>query len=264
MGFPPVESALFDLGRLPQLGDAGGGVEGGRSGGFGHHDRAGDTARRSGDVHHVGSVEEAEDLHAGKTNFVTGIPPGRGARWRGSGDRARANRGMTPPSASCRVDHVFSVVLTARRSPTSISGMQISFRRLHPEAPVPSQAHPGDAGWDLASAVRVHLQPGERAAVPTGIAVAIPPGYAGWVLPRSGHARRHGVGVVNAPGLIDSGYRGEIEVLLVNHGHEPVTFEPGDRIAQLVVVPVPDVTWVETDQLDDTARGAGGFGSSGR
>ncbi len=142
--------------------------------------------------------------------------------------------------------------------------MKISFRRLHPEAPVPSQAHPGDAGWDLTSSVRVRLQPGERAAVPTGIALAIPPGFAGLVLPRSGHARRHGVGVVNGPGLIDSGYRGEITVLLINHGHDPVSFEPGDRIAQLVVVPVPDVEWVETDELDDTTRGVGGFGSSGR
>jgi dUTP pyrophosphatase len=142
--------------------------------------------------------------------------------------------------------------------------MQISFRRLHPEAPAPSQAHPGDAGWDLTSAVPVRLQPGERAAVPTGIAVAIPPGYAGLVLPRSGHARRHGVGVVNGPGLIDSGYRGEITVLLINHGHESVSFAAGDRIAQLVIVPVPDVTWVEVDELDETPRGAGGFGSSGR
>ncbi len=92
--------------------------------------------------------------------------------------------------------------------------------------------------------------------------VAIPPGHAGLVLPRSGHARRHGVGVVNAPGLIDPGYRGEVTVLLINHGHEEVSFARGDRIAQLVVVPVPAVEWVEED-LDDTARGADGFGSSG-
>src|SRR5690606_22577013 len=91
-----------------------------------------------------------------------------------------------------------------------------------------------------------------------------PPGFAGLVLPRSGHARRHGVGVVNGPGLIDSGYRGEITVLLINHGHDPVSFAAGDRIAQLVIVPVPDVTWVEVDELDETPRGAGGFGSSGR
>ena len=100
--------------------------------------------------------------------------------------------------------------------------------------------------------------------MPTGIAVAIPPGFAGLVLPRSGHARRHGIGVVNGPGLIDSGYRGEISVLLINHGEEAVGFGRGDRIAQLTIVPVPEVDWVEVDDLDETARGAGGFGSTGR
>ena len=99
--------------------------------------------------------------------------------------------------------------------------------------------------------------------MPTGLAVAIPEGHAGLVLPRSGTARRHGIGVVNAPGLIDSGYRGEVTVLLINHGTETVVFERGDRIAQLVVVAVPDVTWLESDHLDVTARGEGGFGSSG-
>lgn len=107
------------------------------------------------------------------------------------------------------------------------------------------------------------MDPGERAAVPTGLAVAIPEGLCGLVLPRSGNARRHGVGVVNAPGLIDSGYRGELTVLLINHGQDTVTFRRGDRIAQLVVVTVPDVTWVEASELDDTRRGSGGFGSSG-
>lgn len=106
------------------------------------------------------------------------------------------------------------------------------------------------------------LKPGERAAIPTGLAVAIPPGFAGLVLPRSGHARRHGVGVVNGPGLIDAGYRGEISVLLINHGQDAVEFTRGDRIAQLVIVAVPVIEWVEGD-LDDTSRGEGGFGSSG-
>ncbi len=99
--------------------------------------------------------------------------------------------------------------------------------------------------------------------MPTGIAVALPPGHAGLVIPRSGHARRAGVGLVNGPGLIDSGYRGEIEVLLINHGVAPVTFAKGDRIAQLVVVEVPDVVWEEVDSLDPTTRGESGFGSTG-
>src|SRR5690606_33641196 len=114
------------------------------------------------------------------------------------------------------------------------------------------------------TAIPVSLGPGEWAAAPTGIAVAIPDGYAGLVIPRSGHARRHGVGVVNAPGLIDSGYRGVITVLLINHGREPVDFARGDRIAQLVIVPVPEIEWVEKTSLDQTLRGHGGFGSSGR
>lgn len=97
----------------------------------------------------------------------------------------------------------------------------------------------------------------------TGIKVAIPEGYAGFVLPRSGHAKRSGVGVVNSPGLIDSGYRGEVSVLLINHGNDPVTFRKGDRIAQLVVLPIPEVEWDEVDELDETTRGEGGFGSTG-
>lgn len=141
--------------------------------------------------------------------------------------------------------------------------MDISFRRLDNELSPPSRANPGDAGWDLAAAADVELQPGERAAVPTGLAVAIPEGYAGLVLPRSGNARRHGIGVVNGPGLIDAGYRGEISVLLINHGDDMVRFTRGERIAQLVVIAVPDVTWVEADELDETLRGSGGFGSSG-
>ncbi|HJQ77993.1 MAG TPA: dUTP diphosphatase [Acidimicrobiia bacterium] len=142
--------------------------------------------------------------------------------------------------------------------------MQVNFVRLDRELPIPVTAHIGDAAVDLHSRVDVTLKPGERASVPTGIAVAIPAGHAGLVLPRSGHAARHGVGVVNGPGLIDSGYRGEISVLLINHGSEAVTFSRGERIAQLAIVPVPEVTWVEAESLDETRRGGGGFGSTGR
>jgi dUTP pyrophosphatase len=141
--------------------------------------------------------------------------------------------------------------------------VQVNFLRLDKELPVPRNAHIGDAAVALHSRVNLTLQPGERSAVPTGIAVSIPEGFAGLVLPRSGHANRHGIGVVNGPGLIDSGYRGEISVLLINHGHDEVSFARGDRIAQLAIVPVPSVEWTEVDSLDDTERGDGGFGSSG-
>lgn len=141
--------------------------------------------------------------------------------------------------------------------------MNVSFVRLDRELPAPRLAHEGDAGFDLVASEDVTLGPGARSAVPTGLAVSIPPGHAGLVLPRSGHALRLGVGVVNAPGLIDSGYRGEIKVLLINHGTETVTFLRGDRIAQVVFVEVPAVVLTEVDELDDTARGEGGFGSTG-
>lgn len=141
--------------------------------------------------------------------------------------------------------------------------MQVNFVRLDRELPIPKQAHIGDAAVDLHSRVDVALEAGERESVPTGIAVSIPEGYAGLVLPRSGHAQRHGVGVVNGPGLIDSSYRGEISVLLINHGSEVVRFGRGDRIAQLAIVPVPSIEWVEVDGLDETGRGSGGFGSTG-
>lgn len=138
-------------------------------------------------------------------------------------------------------------------------------RRLRPDAHLPTYAHPGDAGCDLRAVEACKLSPGERAAVPTGVAVAIPEGWAGLVLPRSGLARRHGIGLVNAPGLIDSGYRGELQVLLVNHDPvEPFEIEPGDRIAQLVLVQHATVEVIEADVLDETARGEGGFGSTGR
>lgn len=141
---------------------------------------------------------------------------------------------------------------------------EITFRRLDLGLPPPRPAHRGDAGVDLRATDPVDIPPGGRAVVGTGIAVAIPVGYAGLVVPRSGYARRHGVGLVNAPGLIDSGYRGEVSVLLVNHGRDPVRFERGDRIAQLVVVRLPDCAWVEVDELPPSDRGTGGFGSTGR
>lgn len=141
--------------------------------------------------------------------------------------------------------------------------MKVTFKRLSPQVPIPKPAHPGDAAVDLTTTEDILLGPGERTAAPTGLAVAIPPGHAGFVLPRSGHAHRSGVGVVNAPGLIDSGYRGEIRVLLINHGGEAVRFSAGDRVAQLMIVELPIVGWEEADELDDTARGKGGFGSTG-
>jgi dUTP pyrophosphatase len=137
-------------------------------------------------------------------------------------------------------------------------------RRLDPRAVVPARAHPGDAGLDLVAIEARDLPPGGRAAVPTGLAVAIPPGHAGLVVPRSGLARRHGVTVANAPGLIDAGYRGELLVLLVNLGDEPHRVEPGERIAQLVVVPVVLPAPAEVDVLPASdGRGEGGFGSTG-
>jgi dUTP pyrophosphatase len=142
--------------------------------------------------------------------------------------------------------------------------IELPLVRLRPDAVLPSQAHDGDAGLDLSACERVELGPGERALVPTGLAVAIPRGYAGFVQPRSGLAARHGIAVVNSPGLIDSGYRGEIKVVLLNTDREhSFVAEPGERIAQLVVLPVPPVRLVETAELPDGARGAAGLGSSG-
>ena len=140
--------------------------------------------------------------------------------------------------------------------------IEVAVRRLRPDAHVPRQAYEGDAGLDLAACDPVVLAPGERAVVPTGLAVEIPEGYAGFVQPRSGLAVRHGIGIVNSPGLIDSGYRGEIRVVLLNTGHEPFSVESGMRVAQLVVVPVAAVRLVEVDELAASERGARGFGSS--
>jgi len=141
--------------------------------------------------------------------------------------------------------------------------LELPIQRLRPDARVPEHAYADDAGLDLSACEPVELAPGERAVVSTGLAVAIPPGYAGFVQPRSGLAARHGITVVNAPGLIDSGYRGEIKVVLLNTDAEATfTAEAGDRIAQLVVVPVPAVELVEVERLPESERGAKGFGSS--
>jgi dUTP pyrophosphatase len=139
----------------------------------------------------------------------------------------------------------------------------LQVRRLDPDVPLPTYAHEDDAGLDLAAAAEVTLQPGERAAVPTGLALAIPAGWVGLVHPRSGLARRHGVTVTNAPGTIDAGYRGEVQVLLINLGDAPVTLQRGDRIAQLLLQEVGRARVVEVAELDDTSRGEGGFGSTG-
>ena len=143
--------------------------------------------------------------------------------------------------------------------------MTLPFKRIDPDAVLPARAHPGDAGLDLRSAVDIEVAPGERALVPTGVAVAIPDGHAGLVLPRSGLASKHGLTMANAPGLIDAGYRGEVVCAVVNMDRAtPVRIAKGDRIAQLVVVAVPELAaeWVE--ELPPTTRGEGGFGSTGR
>jgi dUTP pyrophosphatase len=141
--------------------------------------------------------------------------------------------------------------------------IELPIRRLHEDALVPSRAYAGDAGLDLAACERVELGAGERAMVGTGLAVAIPEGYAGFVQPRSGLAAKHGITIVNTPGLIDSGYRGELKVTLLNtDAREPFVVEVGMRIAQLVVMEVPGVDPIEVDELPDSERGVRGFGSS--
>lgn len=142
--------------------------------------------------------------------------------------------------------------------------IDLPIARLQEDASIPARAYDGDAGLDLAACERVVIEPGGRAAVGTGLAVAIPAGHAGLVLPRSGLAAKHGISIVNAPGLVDAGYRGELKVLLLNtDAAEPFTVEPGMRIAQLVVVSLPGVRPVEFDELPASERGVGGFGSSG-
>jgi dUTP pyrophosphatase len=146
-----------------------------------------------------------------------------------------------------------------------VAAVQLRFARLESDATVPTRAHDGDAGLDLYACEAAHIGPGERWSVGTGVAVEIPAGHAGFVLPRSGLAKKHGIALVNAPGLIDSGYRGELRVLLLNTDPaETFRVEPGDRIAQLVVAPIATPEPVEAAELADSERGDGGFGSSGR
>jgi dUTP pyrophosphatase len=141
--------------------------------------------------------------------------------------------------------------------------IELPIQKVRPDAVVPSRAYAGDAGLDLAATERIELGPGERAVVPTGLAVAIPDGYAGFVQPRSGLASRHGITIVNTPGLVDSGYRGELKVVLHNTDRtQPFVVEAGMRIAQLVVLPIPDVELVEVAELPASERGGRGFGSS--
>jgi dUTP pyrophosphatase len=142
--------------------------------------------------------------------------------------------------------------------------LEVSVTRLDPDVPLPSYAHPGDAGCDLVTTVDAEVGPGERVMLPTGIALALPEGYAAFVHPRSGLAAHHGVGIVNSPGTIDAGYRGEVKVILVNHDRsEPVRLRRLDRVAQLVVQRVEQVVWRETGSLPESPRGEGGHGSTG-
>ncbi|GLY69762.1 dUTP diphosphatase [Amycolatopsis taiwanensis] len=145
-----------------------------------------------------------------------------------------------------------------------MSTVQVPLTRLDPGVPLPAYAHPGDAGADLVTTTDVVLAPGERVVVGTGIAIALPPGYAGFVHPRSGLAARVGLSVVNTPGTIDAGYRGEIRVCLINHDpSEPVKLSRGDRIAQLIVQRVETAEFVEVAELSGSVRGSGGYGSTG-
>ncbi|MEI6648357.1 MAG: dUTP diphosphatase [Actinomycetes bacterium] len=141
---------------------------------------------------------------------------------------------------------------------------QVLITRLDPSVPLPRYAKPGDAGADLTSRIDITLAPGERALVPTGIAIALPPGYAAFVHPRSGLAIKHGISMVNAPGTVDAGFRGELQVILINQDPKsPFTFHIGDRIAQLVIQKVERAEFVEVEFLPGSDRGEGGFGSTG-
>jgi len=141
----------------------------------------------------------------------------------------------------------------------------LQIRRLDPGLPLPSYAHEGDAGLDLYAAVDVTIAPGERVVIGTGVALAIPPGYVGLTTPRSGSAAREGLSIVNTPGVIDSGYRGEVKMILINlDGSQDIVIARGDRVAQLLIVPVATVDVAECDELADSKRGEGGLGSTGR
>jgi len=146
-----------------------------------------------------------------------------------------------------------------------MSSVQVLITRLDPELPLPRYAKGGDAGADIVSRIDITLEPGERALVPTGIAIALPDGYVALVHPRSGLAIKHGVTMVNAPGTVDAGYRGELQIILINHDrNESVSFKRGDRIAQLVIQKVERAEFVEVHELPGSGRGTGGFGSTGR
>jgi dUTP diphosphatase len=148
--------------------------------------------------------------------------------------------------------------------PHSDGPLEIQVQRLDPDLPLPAYAHPGDAGADLLTTVDVTLAPGERAMVPTGIAIALPEGYVALVHPRSGLAARHGLSIVNSPGTVDAGYRGEIKVMLINHDPvAPIELRRGDRIAQLVIQRVERALFTEVGDLPESVRGDGGYGSTG-
>jgi dUTP pyrophosphatase len=154
--------------------------------------------------------------------------------------------------------------MTADPAASSPEPLRVLLRRLDPELPAPAYAHDGDAGADLVAAIDVTLEPGERAVVPTGVAIALPAGYAAFVHPRSGLAARCGMSVVNAPGTVDSGYRGEIQVIVVNLDPcDPLRLDRGDRIAQLVIQRVERAEFVEVAELPQSVRAEGGFGSTG-
>jgi dUTP pyrophosphatase len=145
-----------------------------------------------------------------------------------------------------------------------MSQVQVLITRLDPELPLPQYAKPGDAGADIVSRIDITLAPGERALVPTGIAIALPDGYVALVHPRSGLAIKHGVTMVNSPGTVDAGYRGELQIILINHDrHEAISFKRGERIAQLVIQQVERAEFVEVSELPGSGRGKGGFGSTG-
>ena len=146
-----------------------------------------------------------------------------------------------------------------------MSSVQVLITRLDPELPLPRYAKGGDAGADIVSRIDITLAPGERALIPTGIAIALPDGYVALVHPRSGLAIKHGVTMVNAPGTVDAGYRGELQIILINHDKsESVSFKRGDRIAQLVIQRVERAEFIEVHELPGSGRGTGGFGSTGR
>jgi dUTP pyrophosphatase len=142
--------------------------------------------------------------------------------------------------------------------------VKVHVKRVSPDATLPSLSHPGDAAFDLCSVVDYELKPGERAAIPTGLVLEIPPGFEGQVRPRSGLALKSSVTVLNTPGTIDSGYRGEVKTIMINLGSEPFMIEKGMRISQLAIRPVPDVQFLEVEELSESARGEGGFGSTGQ